>query len=143
MLSRYKAAVFIEDNIKLDDPSTMIKAKLKIIKERLLDFDQKAQKGVSVLDVELGQTYDLMSGCIEDYVEKEILKGIIGRYRPNIRMESISDLKSIDQQKIDNAANIYGKTSRYGTRHSQPEGAPRPSLEQLQKDFQQLETTLK
>lgn len=139
-LFRYKTLITILENVKPDDPDSTRAAKLKKMKDELKEFDEAAKKGIKPSEIALGRVYDLMSGYIEDYVEKEILKGVVGRYRPNLRMEPLAELKKIDPDKIDKASTIYSRTSRYGTRHSKVEGAPKPTIEQLQKDFEQLET---
>jgi hypothetical protein len=72
--------------------------------------------------------YDLMSGYLEAYFEQRILFKVTNRYRPNLRMNGLDRLHSIDVSKLSQLQKLYGQTSRKGSRHSQPQGSvPRPT----------------
>ena len=91
---------------------------------------------------EIGAMYDLMSNYIEDYTEKILFNGVVTRYRPNIRMTSLSTLPTITPEKIQIITELYERTSRNGNRHSNPEDIPEPTLAELTVDFQTLTTEL-
>ena len=87
--------------------------------------------------------YDLMSGYLESYVEQVILKGIVSRYRPNIRMNNINILKEIQAEKVDRLMELYEKTSRLGSRHSQPDMVSAPTYDDLTEDVKILQDEFK
>ena len=76
-----------------------------------------------------------MSGCLENYVENKLLNGLIGRYRPNIRMYSLLELKSIDDNVVDKIYDLYNNTSRYGNRHDAPLGSLPPTYDNLKTHY--------
>lgn len=77
-----------------------------------------------------------MSGCLESFVENKLLKGLIGRYRPNIRMFGLLELKNLDNGQIDDIFNLYNTTSRYCNRHSSPIEALPAEYGQLKTDYE-------
>lgn len=111
--------------------------KKRKIDSKMRDFSKVQDKG-QIDKVDLSTVYDLMSGCLESYVELKILSGFISRYRPNIRMDSLDILKNLDNDKIDKINNLYRKTSRYGNRHDRPiEGIP-PKYDELCKHYEKF-----
>ncbi|UUZ79319.1 hypothetical protein LJK88_29625 [Paenibacillus sp. P26] len=139
-ITRLSSQVHIEANKALDNISAM-KERHKEITRRIQLFKQKSE--LDILEYELRNVYDLMSGYLEDYVEQKLLSGIISRYRPNIRMNSIVSLKGIKDELIDELCELYEQTSRKGSWHSQPLGAPKPSFDELLVHFQNLEQRFK
>lgn len=139
-ITRLSSQVHIEANKALDNISAM-KDRHKEITRRIQSFKQKSE--LDILEYELRNVYDLMSGYLEDYVEQKLLRGIISRYRPNIRMNSIVSLKGIEDELIDELCNLYEQTSRKGSRHSQPLGSPKPSFDELLVHFQILDQKFK
>ena len=79
----------------------------------------------------LRNIYDLMSGYLEAYFEQRILYNVINRYRTNLRMNSLDKLRSIDVSKLSKLQQLYGQTSRKGSRHSQPQGSVPPTYAEL------------
>ena len=49
----------------------------------------------------------------------------------NLRMHSLDRLRSIDGDKLSQLQSLYGKTSRKGSRHSQPRGSVPPTYDEL------------
>jgi len=76
-------------------------------------------------------------------VEKVYFKNVISRYRPNIRMHSLGDLKDLDTSVIDNVLKLYERTSRRGSRHSQPSEVRKPKYEELVNDVKALKDSYK
>ena len=118
-----------------------LKDRLKEIHSRMEQFTERDQSSIS--EYELKNVYDLMSGYLEDYVEIVYFKNIINRFRPNIRMHSLENLKTLDLGNIDSLMELYKKTSRNGSRHSQPDGTQKPSYNTLVGDIETLETSFK
>lgn len=109
--------------------------KKKIIDRRMTDFSKEKDKSkISIID--LSAVYDLMSGCLEAYVENKLLYGIISRYRSNIRMDNLDDLKKMDIDKLDKVNTLYRKTSRFGNRHDRPTPAILPNYGELEKHYE-------
>ena len=92
--------------------------------------------------MDMRNVYDLISGYLETYVEGKIFKNIITRYRPNIRMQSLEKMESIDTDKIKKLMTLYNQTSRKGSRHSQPIGTPPPKYPDLLKHYEELKTDI-
>ncbi|MEF7439955.1 AAA family ATPase [Paenibacillus lautus] len=139
-VTRLSSQVHIEANKAIDNIGAM-KERHREINKRIQSFKQR-----SILDIteyELRNVYDLMSGYLEDYVEQKLLSGIISRYRPNIRMNSVDSLKGIESELIDELCELYEQTSRKGSRHSQPIGAPKPLYEELLSHFELLDLKFK
>ena len=87
--------------------------------------------------------YDLMSGYLEDYVEKVYFKNVISRYRPNIRMQTLGELKDLDTSVLDNILKLYERTSRRGARHSQPGEVKKPNYTEIVSDVKELKDNYK
>jgi hypothetical protein len=113
------------------------KDKKKAIETKIKDFNKVQDKSL-ISKVDLSTVYDLMSGCLEAYVESDILGNFISRYRPNIRMDSLDILKNLDKDKIDKINSLYRKTSRYGNRHDRPTPAMPPQYGELEKHYEQF-----
>jgi hypothetical protein len=129
-LERLANQVVLEPNTRLRDENSR---RYKEIINRMKDIN--AAKEGMIDEFKLRNVYDLISGYLETYVEEKLFKGVISRYRPNIRMHSLSRLKSFDITDIDKILNLYKQTSRKGSRHSQPAGSPSPTLEELNEHF--------
>jgi len=71
-------------------------------------------------------------------VEKVYFKNIISRYRPNIKMQTLGDLKDLDTSVIDKVIKLYERTSRRGARHSQPADVKKPQYPELVNDVEEL-----
>ena len=111
--------------------------KKKLIKTKMDNFNKVKDKGL-INKVDLSTVYDLMSGCLEAYVESDILGNFISRYRPNIRMDSLDILKNLNHDKIEKINTLYRKTSRYGNRHDRPTPAMPPQYSDLKKHYDQF-----
>jgi predicted ATPase len=80
----------------------------------------KAQKKPEEMRSQIMHVYSEISGYLEDYFERILLEGIIARHRNNIRMHSILKLKNINEKgQLDTLNELYGRTSKYCSRHSQ------------------------
>lgn len=110
-----------------------LKRRKKVIDGRFAEAEKK--KELQQSEFFLRNMYDLMSGHIESYVEIKIFKDVINRYRPNIRMHSLSKLTGFDPTILTPIINLYGHTSRKGSRHSQPTGAPAPNYEEFKEHY--------
>ena len=113
-----------------------LKDRLKKIDSKLQEFSNK--KGQGIDDLDLRNVYDLISGYLEDYVEKVYFKNVISRYRPNIRMQTLQDLKNLDTNIIENISTLYDKASRRCLRHSQPSETRKPNYNDLLNDVKEL-----
>lgn len=113
-----------------------LKERLNEINLRMDEFSKIQPEEVKEYDMR--SIYDLMSGYLEDYVEKVYFKNVISRYRPNIRMASLSELKDIDTSVFENILKLYERTSRRGARHSQPGSVKKPSYLELVEDVKNL-----
>jgi hypothetical protein len=123
----------INDNILGDKDKSVKQYKGKIDK-RMKDLNSRdIPSEIDAMD--LSAVYDLMSGCLENYVENILLKGLISRYRPNIRMYSLTELKSINNDIVDKIYELYNNTSRYGNRHDSPSEALSPTFNNLKAHY--------
>ncbi len=113
-----------------------LKDRLKKITSKMQELSSKTEEEIDEYD--LRNVYDLMSGYLEDYVEKVYFKNVISRYRPNIRMQTLEDLKDLDTSVIDKVLRLYERTSRRGSRHSQPAEVKKPKYPELVDDIGQL-----
>jgi DNA repair exonuclease SbcCD ATPase subunit len=113
-----------------------LKDRMKKIDSKMQELSTETQEEIDEYD--LRNVYDLMSGYLEDYVEKVYFKNVISRYRPNIRMQTLGNLKDIDTSVIDNVLKLYKRTSRKGARHSQPLGVKDPQYSELVNDIKEL-----
>lgn len=110
------------------------------LKDKLGKIESKL-KGLSASNTDefdLRNTYDLISGYLEDYVEKIYFKNVISRYRPNIRMHTLGDLKNLNTNIISELLTLYEKASRRCSRHSQPSDVIKPTYSELVKDVLEL-----
>jgi len=113
------------------------------LRDRLKKIDSKMstlskKEPVKINEYDIRNVYDLMSGYLEDYVEKVYFKNVISRYRPNIRMLTLGDLKDLDTSIIGDVLTLYERTSRRGARHSQPPEVKKPKYEELVNDVKEL-----
>jgi len=134
-LNRLSDQVIIEPNILMDSQQELSKIRIEIDK-RIKILKKTEESSINIMD--LRNVYDLISGYLETYVEGKIFKNIITRYRPNIRMQSLEKLESIDIDKIKKLITLYNQTSRKGSRHSQPIGSPAPKYSDLMKHYEEL-----
>lgn len=139
-IERHRNQIIIEPNICIGNNQKL--------KERMANIDSSIKEISEVSEhlipeYKLKNVYDLISGYLEDYVEVVYLKNIINRYRPNIPMHSLENLKSIQLGFIDNILSFYEKTSRLGTRHSQPHGTICPNYQNLLDDVRDLKQNFK
>lgn len=116
----------------------LLKNKVKIV---MIELRKKSIDDIN--EIELANVYDLMSGCLENFVENKLLNGLISRYRPNIRMYSLMELKRIDNELVDKIYELYNNTSRYGNRHDSPLEASQPTLDNLLVDYESFKEIMK
>lgn len=127
--------IILESETSIGD-KPKLKNRIKEIDSRMEQFEKRDENSVS--EYELKNVYDLMSGYLEDYVEIIYFKNVISRYRPNIRMHTLENLKGMDLENIDKITALYKKTSRRGSRHSQPDGTQQPTYTELTEDVKTL-----
>jgi hypothetical protein len=99
-------------------------------------FKDLKDSGIPVLEIR--NVYDLISGYLEDYIEIKLFKNIFNRFRSNIYMDSLGNLRNFDTTIIEKISVLYKKTSRKGSRHSQPVSIADPKYAQLIKDVEEL-----
>jgi len=85
----------------------------------------------------LGAIYDLLSRHIETAVEVSLLKEVVGRYRPNVRIQSLPKVQWNDAT-VGKLVELYNRTSRKGTRHSQPPSVPAPTKDECLADAKEI-----
>lgn len=135
-VSKADNKVFIEANAKMGDKKEL-KSTIARIKNELDRIDKLPVNSDKELDMRM--VYSLISGYLESYFEIIILGSIISRYRPNIRMANISELKKINNSILDKLSSLYGQTSVKGARHSAAKGSPKPTLDELKQHVKDLE----
>lgn len=81
--------------------------------------------------------YDLLSNYIETAVEVNLFKEVVGRYRPNIRIQSLRKI-SWDDSTVQTLVELHNRTSRKGIRHSQPLPVPPPTAKELHEDAEEI-----
>lgn len=135
LLSKSGQSIFIE-GVKLDEET--LKGKLQIIESEIKEITEASAKGQAVKNHKIKGVYDLMSGYLEDYFEKVLLKNVISRFRPNIRMGNIDHLKDYNHDKSKDLSTFYQHVSRCVNRHSQPTGVSIPDIENLKTDYAKL-----
>ena len=113
-----------------------LKLILNEIESRMRNLSQKKEEEINEFD--MSNIYDLMSGYLEDYVEKVYFKNVISRYRPNIRMYKLEDLKDLDIDVIGSLLKLYERTSRRCARHSHPVDVKKPNYPELVVDVNNL-----
>lgn len=130
-------AIFLDPSIKLGfDHDLTVKGKM--VNERIASIKQKDKNDVSIDEYEIRNIYDLLSGYLESFVEVKIFKSVISRYRPNIRINSLNKVKW-NNDLISEVTHLFNKTSRKGSRHSQPIGIQTPTLDGLLKDKEDID----
>jgi ABC-type multidrug transport system ATPase subunit len=129
--------IIIETNAKIGD-----KKELKSIIDKIkIELDRVEKLPITTdKELDMRMIYSLISGYLESYFEIVVLGSIISRYRPNIRMANILELKKIDDSILDKLNKLYDQTSIKGSRHSTAKGSPKPDLDQLKQHVKELET---
>ena len=130
-------AIFLDPSAKLGTDHDL-KVKRKVVNERIASIKQKDKNDVSIDEYEIRNIYDLLSGYLESFVEVEIFKSVISRYRPNIRINSLNKVKW-NNDLISEVTRLFNKTSRNGSRHSHPIGIQTPTLDGLLKDKEDID----
>jgi wobble nucleotide-excising tRNase len=120
--------------VKLDEVGKQMKTKFESISEQMKQLESTTSPDT----IKIGAVYDLMSGYIEEYVEKKLLCNVVSRYRANIRMTGLSGLSAISDEKLKVITELYENTSRGGNRHAKPEDAAQTTYQQLKDDVDTL-----
>jgi len=134
---RTPKAIFLDSDAKLGTEHDL-KVKKDEIMRRIKLVREKEEKGIKIDKYEIRNIYDLLSGYLESFVEVEIFKSVISRYRPNIRINSLNKVKW-NNDIINEVIRWFNKTSRKGSRHSQPIGIQPPTLDALLKDKEDID----
>lgn len=104
----------------------------------LLPVDDNAEVSQQLIK----DTYDYISCYLEYYLEQVLFKNIIGRHRAHIRMGNLQSV-TVDDEVKTKITTIYRRTSRKGTRHSQPPEVSLGTLKQLKEDATYILENLK
>lgn len=112
-------------------------------KKRLNELVERAQSEAgSIRDALVEKGYEELRGACEIVVEKDLLKGVTERYRPNVRMTVLDQIRA-DRlpAAIARIMPIFEKSCRVIASHSQPIETlgVRPTLEELREDWQELQ----
>ena len=111
----------------------VLKRSRKMIETKLGDVDNQPD----VSEQTIRGVYDLLSNYIETAVEVSLFKGVVGRYRANIRIQSLRKV-DWDVSVVNQLVSLHNRTSRKGIRHSQPASVPPPTRSDLQTDAQEI-----
>lgn len=120
--------------VKLDEVGKQLKVKFEAIAEQMKLLEATTNPNF----IQIGAVYDIMSGYIEEYVEKKLLRNVISRYRANIRVGNLMELSTISEDRLKLITELYESTSRGGNRHDNPEDAAKPTYDQLKVDVATL-----
>lgn len=135
--TRVSTEIFLDPNAKLGTEHDL-KVKRNEINKRVKMLNEKEINGNKINEYEIRNIYDLLSGYLESFVEVKIFKSVIGRYRPNIRMKNLNEIEW-DNGLINEVMRLFNKTSRKGSRHSQPIGIQTPKFPELIKDKENVD----
>jgi len=90
--------------------------------------------------------YETLRGACEIVVEKDLLKGVTERYRPNVRMTVLNQIRA-DRlpAAVEAVGQIFNKCCRIIASHSQPLTTlgVRPTLDELKEDWEALQRARK
>jgi len=111
----------------------VLKRSRKLVETQLADIDNQPD----VSEQTIRAAYDLLSNYIETAVEVSLFKGAVGRYRPNIRIQSLRNV-DWDVSVVNQLVSLYNRTSRKCIRHSQPASVPPPTRSDLKADAQEI-----
>jgi len=110
-----------------------LKRRRRNIEKRIREMKLQAK----VSEPEVRNVYDMLSSYIEAAVEVSLFKEVVGRYRPNIRIQSLRKIQW-DNDAVHRLVELYNRTSRKGTRHSQPAPVPQPTTNELIRDSEDI-----
>ena len=86
--------------------------------------------------------YEALRGACEIVVEKDLLRGVIERYRPNVRMTVLDQIR-VDRlsDAIRKVLEVFDRCSGIISSHSQPQvtRGVQPTLDELRDDWQTLQ----
>lgn len=133
-LERNNSQISLMRDLNIDDKKDDMKKRLAKIKEKFESLDKKRPD-----ELDMRNTYDLISGYLESYIEKVLFNNVVSRFRPNIRVESLSSLSPIDSTIVRDLSDLYNRTSRLGSRHSTISMTKRPSYTKLEEDIKIIE----
>lgn len=122
----------------LAEPTNHLKVKLDVIENEIKVLESNPDP----TGIQIGVVYDIMSGYIEEYVEKILLGNVVSRYRANIQMGNILEINLNPADILHLIDELYEKTSRYGNRHAKPDNTPEPTFDELKQDFAKLNQKL-
>jgi energy-coupling factor transporter ATP-binding protein EcfA2 len=131
-LSKSTDEITVLPGVQLGSESLLKRARNQI-QERLNVVEQDAQPNEDALRA----VYDLLSRYIETAVEISLLKEVVGRYRPNVRIQSLPRVRWNDAA-VGKLVELYNRTSRKGTRHSQPLPVPAPTKDECLRDAEEV-----
>ncbi len=142
LIERLDNQILIEKNTKIGDKKELSN-RLKEIEKRMKNFQSLDLGNVS--EYELRNVYDLISGYLENYLAIIMLSDIVGRFRSNIRMNSLDKLKDLDKNLLDKMTKLYKQSSLKGSRHGMPTSATveKPSYPQLVTHVDELKENFK
>ena len=104
-------------------------------------IEQAAKETGEKREATVEKGYEQLRGACEIVVEKDLLKGVTERYRPNVRMTVLPQIRA-DRlpAAIDEVTQIFEKCCGIISSHSQPlvTRGVRPSLDDLKEDWKAL-----
>jgi len=104
-------------------------------------IDSAARASAEERDELVEKAYEELRGACEVFVEKELLRGVTERYRANVRMTVLDQIRA-DRlpAAIEKVKRVFDKCCRRIASHSQPTATlgVRPTLDELRRDWQEL-----
>ena len=109
-------------------------------------IEQAAQEAGEKRQASIKKGYEALRGACEIVVEKDLLKGVTERYRPNVRMTVLDQIRA-DRlpDAIRKVLEVFDRCSRIISSHSQPQVtlAVLPTLDDLKDDWKALQDARK
>lgn len=104
-------------------------------------IEEAAKESGETRQALVGKGYEELRGACEIVVEKDLLKGVTERYRPNVRMTVLDQIRADRLPEAVSAIGpVFEKCCRTIASHSQPlvTLGVRPSLDELRQDWETL-----
>jgi hypothetical protein len=135
----YKGVVSRASHPRLDTVASLRKRINSAVQDAAGGTDEDRQHRID-------SAYSEIRSWCETVVESVLLKRVTQRHQPNVAMQQLSEIK-VDglNDAIGVIYPVWQKCNRYTPAHSQPMGtlSIRPRLEELQKDWADLQQALK
>jgi predicted ATPase len=129
-----ETSIIIENNAFNERALKIKENRLK----RLMSEIEELREKLDLVEMrgKIAYMYSEMSGYLEDYFEKKMLRGIITRHRNNIRMHSVITLTDLNKDgQLEKLNELYEKTSKFCNRHSQTLSQKKADYKDIMIDF--------